>query len=229
MSDHNLAGSSAQVGLRLRLLPPGLDVWKAVGVGERIFAGVLLALTLPVLLVSAFIIVMLSRRSPLIAHRRVSQGGREIWLLKLRTMWDGRRRNRSSGMIERITDLPGEGPIAKTNRDPRITSVFAGFCRCYSIDELPQLWQVVCGQLALVGPRPITEREIEEYYGPDSAILLSRKPGITGLWQTTGRSRLNHRQRRRLDLFMIRKWSLPLYFLIFARTIHRTPLGKDAW
>jgi exopolysaccharide production protein ExoY len=87
----------------------------------------------------------------------------------------------------------------------------------------------VRGELALVGPRPITSLEVEEHYGAHSATLLSRKPGITGLWQVCGRSRLGYRQRRRLDLFMIKNWSLPLYLLILARTIHRAPLGKDAW
>jgi exopolysaccharide production protein ExoY len=174
--------------------------------------------------------VVLSGRTPFIAHRRVGRYGSEIWVVKLRTMWDRRTHlNTNPTLFERISDPVAGPPSVKICRDPRIASSFAAFLRRHSIDELPQLWQVVCGRLALVGPRPITRPEIDEYYGPHSVTLLSRKPGITGLWQVCGRSRLSYLQRRRLDLFMLQKWSPSLYLLILARTIHRAPLGKDAW
>jgi exopolysaccharide production protein ExoY len=230
MNDHNLSGSSVRLSLRSRTLPEGLDVWRIVDVWERLFAFFLFAALSPVLFLSALIVMALSGRAPFIAHRRVGRYSSEIWVVKLRTMWY-RRTSPNTGwtLFERLPDSAGARPFVKICRDPRIANSFAAFLRRHSIDELPQLWQVVCGQLALVGPRPITRPEIDEYYGPDSVTLLSRKPGITGLWQVCGRSRLSYPQRRRLDLFMLHKWSLSLYLLILARTIHRAPLGKDAW
>jgi lipopolysaccharide/colanic/teichoic acid biosynthesis glycosyltransferase len=155
-------------------------------------------------------------------------GGKALWILKLRTMWD----NDCSGplfLIEylRSSELPLPSP--KTACDPRVTSRFAAFCRRYSIDELPQLLQVVRGELALVGPRPLTRSELDAHYGTRAAELLARKPGLTGLWQISGRSRLTYSQRRRLDLFMIRNWSFALYVKILATTVPRVFGGKDAW
>jgi lipopolysaccharide/colanic/teichoic acid biosynthesis glycosyltransferase len=179
---------------------------------------------------AAAITVILSRQSPFIAHRRVGQNGRELWIVKLRTMWSSRPWATFKWIfVERLPVNSCTNPVKKINGDPRIHSSFAVFCRRFSIDELPQLWQVACGQLALVGPRAITKHEIETYYGSQAELLVSRKPGLTGLWQVTGRSRLSYHQRRRLDLFMLRRWCLPLYLLILARTILQVPVGKDAW
>jgi lipopolysaccharide/colanic/teichoic acid biosynthesis glycosyltransferase len=83
--------------------------------------------------------------------------------------------------------------------------------------------------MSLVGPRPLTSEELDTYYGPDAARVLSTKPGLSGLWQITGRSRLTYPQRRRLDLFLIQKWSIPLYFRILLLTLPRVVAGKDAW
>ena len=117
----------------------------------------------------------------------------------------------------------------KERTDPRVTSRVATLCRRYSIDELPQLWHVLKGEMALLGPRPLTASEIQTYYGPAAVELLAVKPGLTGLWQTSGRSRLTYSQRRRLDLFMIRNWSAGLYLKILLRTIPAVLTGKDAW
>ena len=117
----------------------------------------------------------------------------------------------------------------KTRADARIKSRFAAWCRRFSIDELPQLWNVVQGNMALIGPRPLTTEEIQVHYGAQAVELLSRKPGITGLWQIKGRSLLSYRQRRRLDLFMIRKWSIGLYLHILASTVPNVIAGRNAW
>jgi lipopolysaccharide/colanic/teichoic acid biosynthesis glycosyltransferase len=190
-------------------------------------AGTMLVLMLPGLLILAVIVAVLSKRSPLIAHNRIGQGGRAIWVLKVRTMWDGARFGRFH-LIEQLQPSPLDSVVPKIANDPRVRSPFAAACRRYSIDELPQLWNVLLGDMALVGPRPLTPDEIEAYYGPDAAELLSRKPGLTGLWQVHGRSRLNYRQRRKLDLFMIRKWSLSLYLRILITTVPQVLMGRDA-
>jgi lipopolysaccharide/colanic/teichoic acid biosynthesis glycosyltransferase len=110
-----------------------------------------------------------------------------------------------------------------------VSSRFAAWCRRYSIDELPQLWNVVRGEMGLVGPRPITRSELDRYYGSAAWRVLSVKPGVSGLWQVRGRSRLSYRQRRRLDLFLVMHWSVPLYLKILALTIPKVLTGKDAW
>jgi exopolysaccharide production protein ExoY len=205
-------------------------LWQGIAVAERAFSGALLLVLLPFLTFITLITVTLSRRSPLIAHQRVGQGGRAIWVLKLRTMWDRRSpTSRSIALVERLSPGCGSAINGKNRNDPRVSSRFAAFCRRYSIDELPQLWHVVRGEMALVGPRPLTAYEIETYYCSAAHQLLSMKPGISGLWQIKGRSRLSYLQRRRLDLFLVRKWSLRLYMKILVATLPTVLAGKDAW
>lgn len=205
-------------------------IWLGIATTERLCAGALLVVLVPFLVLVGFIILVLSRRPPLIAHRRLGQGGRPIWVLKLRTMWEHNSPYPES--ITFIEHLPADSvsvPDMKARTDPRVTSRFAALCRKYSIDEAPQLWQVVRGDLALVGPRPLTSKELETYYCSDEDELLSTKPGLSGLWQIKGRSRLSYRQRRRLDLFMVRKWSVRLYVTILLETIPTVLTGKNAW
>ena len=203
-------------------------LWRSVGVMECTFACVLLILCLPIFGFVCLITFFLSRRSPLVAHRRVGKNGREIWVFKLRTMWC-RQPGRWS-RLELIEYLSRDiVPDCKPKSDPRVTSSFAAFCRKYSIDELPQLWLVARGEMSVVGPRPLTRGELAEHYGPDAARLLRMKPGLTGLWQIRGRSNLNYRQRRRLDMFMLKKWSLALYATILVASVPKVLSGKDAW
>ena len=199
--------------------------WHVVEVCERVTALIVLLLVLPVLLVSAAVIAMLSGRTPLIAHRRVGWRGSALWMVKLRTMWDGAPRR--SGWIERIDDACG--PARKHPADPRVKSAFARFCRRHSIDELPQLWHVVRGEMSLIGPRPLTVREIRQYYGEAAEETLQLKPGIAGLWQTSGRNRLTYEERRRMDLEFVRRRSLRMYLRIAGRTIPEIFSGANTW
>jgi lipopolysaccharide/colanic/teichoic acid biosynthesis glycosyltransferase len=211
----------ARAGIRPR-------AWKSIAIAERLAALVLLLFLLPGLALAALAIVLSSRRSPLIAHPRVGRGGREIRLLKLRTMWDcaasGRRR---AWFVEHLPEQPV--PELKSRRDPRIPNAFAAACRKYSIDELPQLWHVARGELSLVGPRPVTSSELAEHYGPEAEEVLGVTPGLTGLWQIKGRDSLSYRRRRRLDLFLVRHWSFRLYAFILLATIPKVITGRDAW
>ena len=189
---------------------------------------VLSVASLPVLLCSAAAVAALSRRAPFVAHRRLGLSGRSIWVWKLRTMWGPCQRLALWPMLFEL--LPDTSvPLKKAEGDPRITSRFASFLRKYSIDELPQLWQVVAGQLALVGPRPLTEAEISRYYGLAMAkTLLSVKPGITGLWQISGRNRLSYEQRKKLDQYLLDKWTMALYLKILWSTLFCVFTGKNA-
>jgi exopolysaccharide production protein ExoY len=200
--------------------------WKALGWGERFGAILLLAALSPVLCVTGILVFALSRRSPLVAHQRVGQYGRLFRTLKFRTMWPTAAPPQS-WLVEEIVEEPG--PEIKGSADPRVTSRFARFCRRSSIDELPQLVHVVRGEMSLVGPRPLTRDELRKHYGPDAPEVLSVKPGITGLWQVLGRSRLTYPQRRRLDLFLVRKRSLRLYLAILGRTLPEVLTGRNAW
>jgi lipopolysaccharide/colanic/teichoic acid biosynthesis glycosyltransferase len=142
-------------------------------------------------------------------------------------MWGDRR---NAGLVPWIEYLGDTGvPLIKGAPDPRVTSRLAAFLRRYSIDELPQLLHVVTGRMSLVGPRPLTPSELQSYYGADSGEVLSIRPGLTGLWQVMGRNRLTYAQRRRLDLFFVRKYSIALYLRILLRTPRQVLSGRDAW
>ena len=200
--------------------------WRPAQALERTVAAALLVVSLPVIGLAAAIVWILSGRPPFIAHRRLGFAGTPLWVLKLRTMWTGRHRA-PFRLVERLNPRPVE--FRKAQSDPRVTSRFAAFCRRYSIDELPQLLQVARGELALVGPRPITVAEFELHYADAAPEILYVKPGITGLWQVQGRSRLNYAQRRRLDLFLVRKPSPFLYAYILLQTPLRVLTGRGAW
>jgi exopolysaccharide production protein ExoY len=202
--------------------------WLIVSALERLCALVLLLALSPCLLGIAAVIAALSRRSPLIAHRRLARGGSPFWVLKFRTMWQ--RESPASGsfaLVEHIVDETG--PRDKNVNDPRISSHFASYCRRHSIDELPQLVHVVLGEMSLVGPRPITVSECRLHYHNDAAEVLGVKPGLSGLWQIMGRSRLTYEQRRNLDLVLVRNRSLKLYFRILLWTLPEIWNGRNAW
>ncbi len=146
-------------------------------------------------------------------------------MLKFRSMWSGRASG--GGLMEYLPE--DKVPEVKDGNDPRVASRFARFCRRHSIDELPQLWHVMRGEMSLVGPRPVTQAEWSEHYGVSAGEVLALKPGLTGLWQTRGRNRLTYRQRRRLDLFLARHYCLLLYLRILGHTVPRVLAGRDAW
>jgi exopolysaccharide production protein ExoY len=202
-------------------------IWIFIRPLERVAAVLILVLLSPLMMLVTAAILTLSRRSPLVAHMRVGQFSVPLWTLKFRTMWGEAAGVGRTELIEYIVDECG--PEYKRSADPRVTSEFARFCRRFSIDELPQLFNVARGEMSLVGPRPLTEGELRRHYGMDAAEVLLVKPGITGLWQVMGRSRLSFDQRRELDLCLVRNRSPKLYFTILMRTIPAVLRGKDGW
>jgi exopolysaccharide production protein ExoY len=197
----------------------------AIGAVERLAAVVLLAAVAPALLVCALVIILASRRSPFIAHRRVGWRGETLWMIKLRTMW-GDEGGRSVPWIQRVAE---ETPEHKDAGDPRIGNGFARFCRRHSVDEIPQLWHVARGEMSMVGPRPLTPGELDKYYGVEAAELLQVKPGLAGLWQISGRNRLSYRQRKQLDLRYVRERSAAMYLKILLRTMPEVLWGANSW
>jgi exopolysaccharide production protein ExoY len=213
-----------------REAPPTTDLaWRAIGIGERVASAILLTIVSPVIGASAAALSLMSRRTPLIAHRRVGCCGSTLWMLKLRTMWGQDSPPAAKGLrwVEYIHD--DEGPENKQTSDPRVTNWFARFCRRHSLDEIPQLWHVVSGEMSLVGPRPLTATELDRYYGAAAHEILRVKPGLAGLWQVSGRNRLTYLERRALDLELVRNRSLRMHLFVLLRTIPEVLRGTNSW
>ncbi len=195
---------------------------------DRTAAGLVLLLVSPILLIAVVAVRLLSGRSPFVTHLRIGRQGKPFRMLKLRTMWPRTpAQPAEQHWVEHFVSHPVVA--VKPRVDPRVTSRFAALCRMHSIDELPQLVHVVRGEMALVGPRPLTQFELEKYYGTQMTEMLSVPPGITGLWQVLGRNKLSYHQRRRLDLFFVRRCTLSLYVAICLRTVPRVLSGSGAW
>ena len=182
-------------------------------VADRIAAVLALVLLSPVMLGVALAIRRESDGPVLFRQERVGRGGRSFGMLKFRSM-----------VADAETMLPalrvvdeGAGPLFKMRNDPRVTRVGA-FIRRYSLDELPQLVNVVRGEMSLVGPRPPLPREVATYEADVRRRLLV-KPGLTGLWQISGRSNLSWDESVRLDLYYVENWTPVLDLMILWRTV----------
>jgi exopolysaccharide biosynthesis polyprenyl glycosylphosphotransferase len=171
----------------------------------------LLVLALPILAAAALVIKLDSRGPVLFKQRRLTTHGGEFTILKLRTMRQGADELRNLELSEQ----DGGGVLFKIRRDPRVTRV-GRFLRQFSIDELPQLIHVIRGDMSRVGPRPIDAND-SKYTGAARRRLLVR-PGLTGLWQVSGRSDLSWEDAVRLDLYYVENWSVGLDLTILART-----------
>lgn len=160
-------------------------------------------------------------------HVRIGKNGRTFRCLKFRTM--------VTDAEERLMQLLQCDPIAraewerdrKLTNDPRITG-FGQFMRKTSLDELPQLWNVVCGEMSLIGPRPIVQAEIPRY-GRYIADYMSTRPGISGLWQISGRNNVSYRRRVALDVAFARSRSLKLYLRILVLTLPAVLLQRGSY
>jgi exopolysaccharide production protein ExoY len=204
---------------------------------ERAASAGLLLLALPFTAAGAAAMAIASRRGPLIAHKRVGWHGETLWMLKVRTMWENAPPERAAaGAIARPTKFrwveyidDEAGPEEKREEDPRVGNRVAGFLRRHSVDEIPQLWHVIRGEMSLVGPRPLTASELRRYYGAAAEETLQLKPGIAGLWQTSGRARLSHEERRELDLQYVRERSVRMYLAISWKAVREVITGENTW
>lgn len=185
---------------------------------ERAAALLGLVVLLPLL---AVLMVLVRRDSPgpaLFRQERIGRDGKAFRMLKLRSMTVSAETDRTglAGANEK------DAVLFKIRQDPRVTDV-GRWLRRYSLDELPQLWNVVRGDMSLVGPRPALPVEVAQY-GVDPRRRLVVKPGVTGLWQVSGRSDLTWEESVRLDLRYVDNWSLSLDLAILVRTV-RAVLG----
>lgn len=201
-------------GMR-RVVKRGVDV---VG------AASLLLLTAPVLLLIALAVRLTSRGPAIYRSVRTGQDGRAFTVYKFRSM--------SLDADDRLAELAAHnevqgGVLFKMRRDPRVTPV-GRLLRKFSIDELPQLLNVLGGSMSLVGPRPPLPDEVQRY-NPHVHRRLLVKPGMTGLWQVSGRSDLSWDEAVRLDLYYVENWSLTLDLAIIARTVWAVVRSRGAY
>ncbi len=174
---------------------------------------VALLLLSPVFAVIAVAVRLDSAGPVIFRQERVGAHGSRFTMLKFRSMVvDAEAR-----LAQLRTLDEGNGVLFKMKDDPRVTRV-GRFLRAYSLDELPQLWNVLRGDMSLVGPRPPLPSEVEQYEGPVSRRLLTR-PGITGLWQVNGRSNLSWEDSVRLDLYYVENWSITGDIVVLAKTV----------
>ncbi len=160
------------------------------------------------------------------AHKRVGLHGKEIYIYKFRTM---RENAPPPEMIFTPEQLAVYRTEYKVDDDPRITKT-GKFLRKTSLDELPQLWNVLKGDMSLVGPRPLVRSELDEHYGKDAAVLTSVRPGLTGYWQAYARNDVGYAdgKRRQMELWYVTNRSLWTDIKIFGKTIGRVLSGKGA-
>lgn len=208
----------------MHLEEPGLSSAQAIAKRTLDLAGALIGLVVlsPLMLVIAIAVRTTSRGPVLFRQWRVGQGGRVFRILKFRTMTDD-----ADAQRQHLRDDAGhDGPGFKHPCDPRITRV-GRFLRRWSLDEWPQLVNVVRNDMSLVGPRPHPLDDVDRYSAHDFRRLLA-KPGMTGLWQVEGRSELDWAESVQLDLYYIENWSLVGDVILMLRTVRAVLTGRGA-
>jgi exopolysaccharide production protein ExoY len=202
-----------------------------VGLTSKRIVDILLALSgillLAPLLIICFVVTWTSSRGPVIfRHKRIGFNGKTFDCLKFRTMVaDAPERLRK--LLEADAAAAAEwAQCQKLRNDPRVTPIGA-ILRKSSLDELPQLFNVLVGDMSIVGPRPVTEAELSRY-GASVKAYTACRPGITGLWQVTGRSSTTYETRISCDAYYARMWSLALDSKIIIVTIPAVLFSEDA-
>ena len=190
---------------------------------DRFASALMLTLFSPLLLVIAAAIKLNDRGPVIYRQRRVGRDGDTFTMLKFRTMV----RNADKARKDLEASNEAAGPLFKMRKDPRITRV-GSLLRRYSLDELPQLFNVLSGKMSLVGPRPPLPEETKTY-AADARRRLLVKPGLTGLWQVSGRSDLSWNESIKLDLRYVEDWSLALDMVILWKTVRAVVVGQGAY
>jgi exopolysaccharide biosynthesis polyprenyl glycosylphosphotransferase len=207
------------------LRPPafiGID-WFVKRTFDLVVSALVLLVGLPFWLAVAAAVKLTSRGPVLYRDPRIGLGEREFGMLKFRTMYA----DAAGVQAELEASNEADGPLFKIREDPRVTPVGA-LLRRFSLDEVPQLWNVLRGEMSLIGPRPLPLRDydqLEEWHRKRYLVL----PGITGLWQISGRSNLGFDDLVRLDFYYLENWSIWLDVSILAKTIPAVLSGRGAY
>ena len=200
---------------------------------KRIFdltiAAVTILLSFPFLVIISFLIKIDSKGSVLYKQRRIGKGGKNFYFFKFRSMFADAEKQR-----EELSPLnEADGYLFKVKNDPRITRI-GKFIRKYSIDELASLWNVLVGEMSLVGPRPLPYSDMEkDLENPKYKFWAEKRsevpPGITGLWQISGRSDLDFEEMVKLDIYYVENWSLLLDLKILLKTFVTVLSGRGSY
>ncbi len=197
----------------------------------------LIILSSPLMILTALCILIESGRPIIYKNERIGQAGRKFFTYKFRSLYrkyctgqqfgtDGTKALEVEAELIKKSNTK-EGPVYKIKNDPRITR-FGRFIRKWSLDELPQFFNVLKGEMSLVGPRPHQTREVNKYQ-KHHKIVLAVRPGITGLAQISGRSNLSFEEEVRLDTFYLEHWSIILDIIILIKTPFAVIKNKGAW
>lgn len=210
-SGSGLSGILFKQGL---LLPLPRFVKRAGDVAICLIGGTLI---LPLLALIAILIKLTSRGPVVYKQMRIGQNGRHFYAWKFRTMVANADQVLND-YLDRCPEARREWEADhKLKNDPRVTRI-GQLLRKTSLDELPQIWNALKGEMSLVGPRPIVDAEVEKY-GPDFELYAKVRPGISGLWQVSGRNNTTYEQRIDLDTFYVRNWSPWMDIYILAKTV----------
>jgi exopolysaccharide production protein ExoY len=175
------------------------------------------------------ILIKLTSQGPIFySCKRVGKDGQTINCWKFRTMYPDADKKLQE-ILDQDPKLKEEWDIYfKLKDDPRISSI-GKFLRKTSLDEFPQFWNILRGDLSVVGPRPVTEEEVQKYFGEKANKILSVRPGLTGIWQTSGRSLLTFEERIQLEESYVDRQSFKLDILIICKTIPAMFISKGAF
>ena len=218
-------GGQVVLELRQSLLRPSRRFLKRVV--DCVLVSLLMLGLVPLLAVLVIVVRCTSEGPVFYGQSRLGRGGKPFTVWKLRTM--------RSNAAELLAEVLASSPALraewdrdhKLKNDPRVTWI-GNLLRKTSLDELPQLWNVLVGEMSLVGPRPVTEAEICKY-GDQWELYLRVRPGITGHWQVSGRNRTTYDERVALDAFYVHNWSPWLDLVILARTVQTVLRGEGAY
>ncbi|HYH22616.1 MAG TPA: sugar transferase [Azospirillum sp.] len=208
------------------LIPANQMVKRAL---DLTVGAVALLLSIPVIAVCAALMTAIAPGPVFYSQVRLGRGGQPFRVWKLRTMVPG-----ADAMLNAVIAGSAEARAdwnqsMKIRNDPRIIPVLGHFMRRFSIDELPQFWNVLRGDMSLVGPRPLPSYHVARLEPAADRMRRRVRPGITGLWQVSGRSTANLADQQRMDIYYVRNWSLWLDLHILARTLLVVLTGKGAW
>ena len=196
-------------------------------VSDIVLSLLLMVLALPVALLIALAIAIETRGPVFFGHTRIGKGGRRFRMWKFRSMVADADLVLKKHLEEDRDHLSEWLRTRKLKCDPRVTRV-GRLLRRSSLDELPQLWNVLRGDMSMIGPRPIVEEEIAKY-GPVFSLYSRVKPGLTGLWQVSGRNDTSYRERIALDAQYIRNWSIRGDVAVLLKTVRVVICGHGAY
>lgn len=205
---------------RNRVLKRSVDV---------LLGGVGCIMALPVVLLGAVAIKLSSRGPAFFSQRRQGLGGRDITIWKLRTMAPNAQRLLEEHLATDPAARAEWERSFKLSRDPRVSGFVGRFLRRFSLDELPQLWSVLTGDMSLVGPRPFPDYHLARFAPAFLELRVQVRPGLTGLWQVMVRSEGGLEEQQRFDSYYIRNWSIWMDFYLLARTLAAAVGGRGAY